>query len=381
MTLAMLATLTALALATMLLPMLPALLEWHRPTDVEPLAIDTADALDPAFLARSFALRLAETLDRGKATLGRSAFVSLRGGAAAAPWPLQPDERAQRSSRRVWHLDGNAELPEGLSLLAEVAASGALATARDGMYCALLAGQRLWLAEGSVVLRWAHGADVEVAPGCLLAGRTTADRELVVHQDVRFSRLHAPTVRFVAAGDAASATPASSVKVLPASLDDGALVWDDGLQRGFADAALDISRYRAWRGDLVCHGRLRIGRGCRARGSLKAHGALALGRGCSIGGSIVAVGAVKLGEGCRVRGSVVSETAVVLGPGCVIGTPEQPATVSAPRIRVACGVVVHGTLWATAAGRSVDPTAAAAAAHSSDDAALIEFLAPARVAA
>ena len=138
------------------------------------------------------------------------------------------------------------------------------------------------------------------------------------------------------------------------------LVWDDGPRRGFADAALDIAHHRAWRGELVCRGRLRLGRGCRARGSLKAHGELVLARDCSISGSIVAVGAVRLGEGCRVRGSVISETAVVLGPGCVIGTPEQPATVSAPRIRVACGVVVHGTLWAGVAGRSVDAAAVAA---------------------
>ena len=357
------AVLAVLALVAMLLPMLPALLEWHRPTDVAPLGIDGADALDPAFLARGFAARVAETLASGGASLGRSALVSLSGNVTAVCWPLRPDERLRRSSQRVWHVDGDSELPAGISLMAEVAASGSLATARSGLYRALLAGRRLWLAEDSVVLRWAHAADLEAAPGCHLAGRATADREIVIHERVRFSRLHAPTVRFVTGtgGLPQAAAAATRIEVLPRRLgDEGPVAWEAGLRRGVADTALDIGPHRTWRGDIVCHGRLRLGRGCRARGSLKAHGELVLARGCSISGSVVAVGAVRLGDGCRVRGSVISETAVVLGPGCVVGTPEQPATVSAPRIRVACGVVVHGTLWAGVAGRSVDAAAVAA---------------------
>jgi len=67
-------------------------------------------------------------------------------------------------------------------------------------------------------------------------------------------------------------------------------------------------------------------------------------------GSVVAQGEVVVGAGSAVGGSVVSETAVVLGPGCTIGTPERHATVCAPRIEIALGVVVHGTVWAGASG-------------------------------
>jgi predicted acyltransferase (DUF342 family) len=68
---------------------------------------------------------------------------------------------------------------------------------------------------------------------------------------------------------------------------------------------------------------------------------------------VVAQGDVLIGAGSHVGGSVVSETAVVLGPGCTIGTPERHATVCAPRIEVALGVVVHGTVWAGASGDAV----------------------------
>ena len=44
-----------LTLSVMVLPLLPALQEWLRPSDVAPLKIDESDALDPPGLAHGFA--------------------------------------------------------------------------------------------------------------------------------------------------------------------------------------------------------------------------------------------------------------------------------------------------------------------------------------
>ena len=60
---------------------------------------------------------------------------------------------------------------------------------------------------------------------------------------------------------------------------------------------------------------------------------------------------------------MVSETAVLLGAGCTVGAPGCPATVAAPRIEVAPGVVVHGTLWASESGRLVKVQAVPQQAH------------------
>jgi hypothetical protein len=67
-----------------------------------------------------------------------------------------------------------------------------------------------------------------------------------------------------------------------------------------------------------------------------------------------------LGAGCCVHGSVVAEGKIVLGPGCTIGSPSCPATVAAPEIEVADGVVVHGTVWAGVAGTALLKTDALA---------------------
>ena len=335
----------ALTALVVLLPMLPAVAEWRWPSDVKPLSIDTRDALDPPFLARSFALRLTTALALGQTRLGRSQI------AEAPPrdgWPLYAGERRAAASRRVWYAVGDAELPPKISFLAEVAAHGTLRTAAGGLHRALWAGRQLKLAPRSCVLRWAHGAQVDVGPGCRLTGRVSADDWITVRSDATFTLLHAPTVRFM---PARSEPVASATGVFPLGLPD-AVTWDAAAARGTCDELLDVGAHRAWRGDLVCRADLLLGTGCNAHGSLKAHGDIMAGAGSIISGSVVAEGSITLGAGCAVRGSVISETAIVLGIGCVVGAPGHPATVAAPSIAVAPGVVVHGTLWAGESGRA-----------------------------
>ncbi len=340
--------LLAATLALVLLPLVPALFEWRRPSDAAPLVIDPGHALDPSGFARSFADRLRQSVERGESHLGRSELVGIDATAACGHWPLSPAEVAAACSHRVWHVDGDALLPPGHSFLAEVAASGDLETAPGGVHRALLGGRRLVLADCGVVLRWAHAEVVEVSRGCWLAGRVSAARRLAIDGGVRFTLLHAPVVQFGERSGGIAAAPHAATAPPQAPLQ--GLVWNEASNRGVCDAPLSVPAGSVWQGDVVCRSVLRLGPACHAQGSLKAHGAMGLDARCRVDGSIVAQGLVRLQRGCVVLGSVVSETAVVIGPDCVIGAPGRPATVTAPRISVAAGTVVHGTVWATEEG-------------------------------
>ncbi len=353
-----------------LLPLLPAIAEWRRPSDVVPLRIDSQDALDPPFLARSFVTRLDAALAAGEGRLGHSPIVE---APAQAAWPLDARERGAAASQRVWHARGDAELPVGIKFFAEVAAHGVLRSATGGVYRALWAGRQLVIAPESTLLRWAHGARVDVGAGCRLAGRVSADESITVGAATSFTLLHAPRVRFGSLATAASAaSTASAAPAASAAAPDGvfrlglpkAVVWNAAAARGTCDGPLAIDARRAWRGDLVCSGDLRLGTGCNVHGSLKSNRDIAIDSGSSVLGSVVAEGRITLGARCNVRGSVVSEMAVALGEGCVIGAPGHPATVAAPRIEVAPGVVVHGTLWAGTSGQAMSSASALQAAES-----------------
>ena len=191
------------------------------------------------------------------------------------------------------------------------------------------------------------GVQTCALPICL-AGRVSADHSITLRGDTSFTLLHAPTVCFLPAQSEAIAVATSVLLLgLPA-----AVVWDATAGRGTCDDSLDVGAHHAWRGDLVCRADLSLGAGCNARGSLKAHGDITVAAGGLIAGSVVAEGSIALGAGCAVHGSVISETAIMLGAGCVIGAPGHPATVAAPSIRVAPGVVVYGTLWAGTSGHT-----------------------------
>ena len=344
----MTALLFLLTATVVLAPMLPALIEWRWSSDVAPLHIDTGDALDPPFLAHSFVDRLCAALAVGQLRLGRSRLALASPGQV---WTFIERERRSGLSRRVWHAVGDIHLPVGMTFLAEVAAGGRLCTAPRGVYRALSAGQHLQLAAGSTVLRWAHGARVNVHSGSRLAGRISADEHIALWGASNFTLLHAPTVCFGIHPARAAARPATPLSVASAGLPE-AVLWNSLAGRGTCEAALDLPAGTAWRGDLVCQSDLTLGPRCSAGGSLKAHGDLRAGAGCRIAGNLVTGGRIELGAGCAVHGSVISETEIVLGAGCVIGAPGRLATVAAPRILIAPEVVVHGTVWAGKVGRT-----------------------------
>jgi hypothetical protein len=329
---------------TIVWPMLPALSEWARPTDTLPLQIDSCDTLDPPCLARAFAHQLATAVASGQAQLGSSTMAQIP---ALGQWPLTAFEQSTGSTQRVWHAQGDARMPAGVRFVAEVSAQGGLLTS-GGIYRALWAGCQLELTPGTQVLRWAHGARVDVGHGCHLKGRISALEWITVGEGTTFVLLHAPVVRFLP--QAAKRAETANQPVEPASVFHLGLPkdveWDASAKRGVCESALKVEPNSAWRGDLVCRDSLFVGHGCNAHGSLKAQGDLVLAADTSVTGSVVAEGQITLKTGCRVRGLVVSETAIVIGSGCMIGTPDHPATVAAPRIQVASDVVVFGTLWA-----------------------------------
>jgi cytoskeletal protein CcmA (bactofilin family) len=341
-------TLTALLL---LLPLLPAIHEALRATDLTPTMNDSAQALHPALQARHFAARLQAAVLAGDDEMAGAPIASVP---PYGTWPLDALERRSGSSQRVWHAMGDAELPADFGFQSEVVSGGDLISAQKGIYRALFAGGLLRLAKRTIIKRWAHAHHLEISPGCQLGGAVSADDRIHVRGDVMFSLLHAPIVRFMARKPG----PGSVNTALPAGpLDDAGelpeqLVWDDAAGRALAPGALQVAAEQRWRGDVISRERVLLGSGCHVDGSWKVHGDFTALSACRVHGSIVASGRIELGERCAVRGSLISETVIVLGPGCRIGAPEFPATVSAPRIEVAPGVVVHGTLWAGKGGRS-----------------------------
>lgn len=351
----------SLTLALFALPLLPALSEWRRKSDAQPLNVardhgGSATTFAERFrdvAARQFAPRL-EQLPDGEQLSDRMAdgceYLML--GRAAA-LPLRPPERSARIVARVIAARGDLHLPGRTLFESEIYAGGSVSSAAGSALRAALARGDIVLAEGCWVLRWAHAdGELHIGPSCKCYGRITSNRRIQVGRGSEFARLSAPVVDFEARSDCAGApAPAPALRRAPLAAPPN--LRDRRGGRWLIDGDLQIPAGRLHRGDIVSTGSLSVQTGSCVLGSLKSNAALRLEAGVRIEGAVVAAGPLFIGSGCQVTGPVVSEQEVHLGSGTTVGRLDRPSSISAPRLRVEASVRVHGSIWVREWGEAI----------------------------
>jgi len=342
--------LLALAAAWTVLPLIPALREVRERRDVEPIRVVRDSETDAEHFAqghRGFLREhLYEAMTRCRQT-GQQQTGRLEDGTLYHVVP-GGDEPVFGAGDTVVASCGDLVLPTRGEYRLEVYAARSVRGGAASVYRAVLAERSVELGAGSTTLRWVHADEVvRVGEGSRLWGRVSAGEGIELADDCEFERLHAPRIAF---GPAAPAeVPAAETR----PLDSGEIpdVVDVTAGRWLVRRRLELPAGARLEADLVVTGPARIGDGARILGSVKSHGDLELGRGVEVQGSVVSGRDVRIGEGCRVHGPVLAERNLFLGGGSVIGSPERLTTVSARGVRVAPGVVAHGTVWGHGEGR------------------------------
>ena len=340
-----------ITLGWFLLPLLPAILELFRPSDVTPLRVVPRDAGDVAFLAKGFRHYLGRQMDLlPSATpadfLGRLPDGTHFARVKAGPSVLRPGDNGA-VQERVVRVDAPIALAGDQTFLQEVHATEDFAGGPRSVYRALLGERRVTLGERSRVLRWVHaGGPLSVGAHSVLQGRVSSDQSVVVGQDVEFDRIGAPEIR-TAGPTAPPGTAPTTIWELPK----GARKIGDHHR---IDGNLEIGPGVRVGGSLVVAGRLVIREGAEVRGSVKAHGDVTVERGAAIRGSLVGQGDLVIGPAVEVLGPVIGEGAVSLGDGCTVGRLDAQTTVAAGSLRVGHGVAVFGQLIARDGGKTTD---------------------------
>jgi hypothetical protein len=350
--------LSGLTLALALLPFVPAIVEARRQTDATPLRI----ALDNDGNIRHFARRFRDYLQAqlsGSTTVGFAGDLSLMGHLQdGTPFVkakgdvdpvLPPYGQEERLSQKILIASASLSLPDRTAFTQEVYAVEPLFGGAGDIYRAVLGEKDVFLARGSMVLRWLHTeGKVQVARESVLYGRASSEQIIRLAETCRFERLNAPCIEFgtVAPAPAPEDEDRPHEPWQPANADVAGRRW-----RVRGD--VEIPAGSRFDGDLVVTGRLRVGTGARITGSLKSHKDMHLDTGASVVGSVVSARGLSIGAGCHIAGPVVAEQEVVIHTGAQLGTEAHPTTVSAPHIRATAGVGAHGTVWARDGGEVV----------------------------
>jgi len=354
-----------LTFVVLALPFAPALVEWRRRTDAEPLHVEHESTVSARHFALTFrdliGAHVQKEIDACRAD-GRISEIVLPERERCLVVPRSDSLHAGDDLPDSRELDtmvaacGDLQLPWRALYSREIYSPGSVYAGKDVTCRAVLAEEDLLLGDRATILRWAHaGGELRVGREAMLYGRLTADREMLFEGRATFERLNAPRIAF--GMEPVERTPPPSKPREPWKAEDlGRSVEVDGsrwLVRG--DARIPEKAYL--RSDVVVMGAARIGRNARIEGSVKSHGLLHLEVDVVVVGSVVSEGSVVLSPGCRVLGPILAEETIYLHPGAVAGTPDKPTTVSAWRILAALGSVCHGTVWARREGRIVDSAA------------------------
>lgn len=340
--------------------LLPAIEEWHARHDAQPLKVVREYDGDVRFFARSFAAFVYRHFDEvlvrrrreggacdGTLPDGQSFHIAPADGRPV----LQDEERRGRHVRRMMLGCGPLVLGSDLRFEREIYADGSICGGPRNVYCALLAKADIMLGEASAVLRWSHakGAFLGSEAGVFF-GRISSERFITLGRRTCFTRLHAPVIHF-GSGAERPARGFGLSRLLPQNLPD---VLDTRGGRTLVKGDIVIPPRTRIEGALVATGRVRIGRDAWVSGNVKGGKGVYVEPGAWIDGALISGSVLHVEGSSWIKGPIVAERHVSVGRNCRLGSPDNPTTVSAEAILVACGVTAYGTVWARVTGRVGD---------------------------
>jgi hypothetical protein len=347
----------AMALGLLLLPFMPALKEWLQPTDAGPLPFSVSPQGPGRGLAAAFdawlhaeaqpGLRASATRGDNRQTLPFAGHTCRVLGEPDAWW------RQQRGKALHEGLvaGGDLNVPDDAVCPWEVASLGALKLGRRVQVAAAW-GADLTVGHDARISQWAQARQtLRVLTGAQLNGDSSAGQQLLLADDVRFGRLHAPTIKVSSQQADPSTTDRTRVGALSLWQPDLGEALDESGQTWRYPRSLTIPPRVRVAVALIVEGDLHISQGAVLEGAVKVKGRTTVDDGVRLHAALVSVGDTAVGAACQLVGPVVCESSLALGRAVVVGSEAALTTVSAPQITLADAVTVHGCLWAHDCGR------------------------------
>ena len=343
------AFLACLFFVLLAIPLIPAFHELVKKTDGAPLKVVQQHAGDIRFFAdgfRNYISRIQKTVDECE-TLGSDGLIVMPDGIACLVLAQRKPEHdfgidSNRVCSKVIAAVETLQLPADTTFEQDIYARRRVEGGVNSRFRAILGERDVHLGESSTVMRWVHAVEeIECAAGCHLHGRISSEKSIQLQPGCRFTRLNAPRIEIGST---------FSPQIPPLGLESIRAKSIGGRLRLLCDGNYEIAPGTVFEKNLVVRGVLRVGAGARLLGDVKAQELAVLEHGVVAHGSLISSGEMRIGQDCRIQGPVIAEQQVVIEAGACVGTPESPATVSAPRIEIAEGALVFGTLWAREQG-------------------------------
>ena len=329
----------------MVLPFIPTLNEWLRPTDDAALPIDQQATHGLRYLADSMRATMRQVFGEAPTpeqmrlhdrSLHRDGLQITVLHADGGRIDLRADEIAAVAGKlgQIAVFPESAAIAPGGETLADFYAMHDLDIGSDVKLRAgcILGNARL--GNNVLVHRWIDAKSIVAGEDLKVHGRITADYSIHFSHNSTFVRGSAPAMLFgeTVAGQA-----------MPVYVDHPVST-PEKTRRFVLEGDITVSENMQRHGNFVVRGSARVDPHCHIAGSIKAYDHLRVGDGVNIAGAALAVKSIVLGAGCAVMGPIISEEDIVIGPNCLIGSPGIPTTVICRKLVIGQGAVIHGVV-------------------------------------
>lgn len=346
-----------------LLPLAPALLEWRRKTDDQPLKVVREYDGNIKYFSLRFRHFLSENfsefMNQTQSEKYQSNITSTKGvlpsgdayqiiGLEAEP-KFTPSEMAAKATTQIILARSSLRISDGMFFEKEIYASDEISSGNKNAFRAILADGDIRLGDNCDIIRWAHSnGNISLGSHARLYGRVSAEGEIHLQQQSRFGRMYAGVIRFGRSEqkDVQDESTAPHLNEFPMPKN----IIDQAQDRWLMAGSVEIPAATFHRGSLVAQKDLTLGSRSFIEGGIKSRGDLRLEANSRVDGAVVSTGNMYIGPGCIIKGPVVCEQMIVIEAGTIIGAPDHPTTITAAEIRVEESVIAYGSVWARELG-------------------------------
>jgi cytoskeletal protein CcmA (bactofilin family) len=320
--------------ALLILPFIPAYLEWKHPSDANALPISANYENDIDHFARRLRSDVMASLNLGVAT-GYENFDFVSAPLEDMQWSKAQKRLISRSS---------IETAMSINSPQSLYVDGNLTSGEDSVFSALYATGDIKLGARSKILNWAHSDGiVQLAANTLAIKRISAGSVIAVGESVCFERLNAPSIAF---GSRIASNDENRLEPSPANLADLANATQQTPSLYLVQGDCVLANGVIYHGSLIVTGILIIGSRTKVVGDIKARKGIYVLDGASVQGAVTCNKCIYVLSNASILGPLLSERDVILETNVVIGLQEALTSVSARNILVNEGVIVHGSIWA-----------------------------------
>lgn len=346
----MILLLAVITIALYIIPFIPAIVEWRRKTDAEPLSMRYRDETVVAynlrlfreFISNNFSGILSkhehDNTDVSSVTeKGTEYFITGKSGPVTLPSAVIKNGRIGA----VILATKGITLPENMMFDNKVYSKGNLNIGSSTSLIDVYSEGNLTLNENSRVenLLYCDGS-LTVDHGCNLVRYAQVKNTIQINGEIVFHYLHALRIFFGEAGTVLN-------KSMPKTCAD---IFSKSIKRKVIEKNYTIEKGMTELDNLVVNGNLFIEEGAKVMGSIKAHHAIHIGNNVTVAGTIFCDEDISIGNNCVIQGPVVSERNITIGENCIFGSVDTKTCVIGKVVTVHTGCVFTGLLFAKVEG-------------------------------